>query len=206
MPELLPALANRRARRAFDPRPVPEDLQHLLWQAVSVAPSHGNTQPVRLLLACSGDTRAAVIDALSEGNRTWAPAAPLLVAIAALPSHGGAVANSDGTLREYWAFHAGIATAHLMAQATDLGLIAHPMANFDEPAARAAFATPTDLCILVVVAVGYPGVAATLPDDLHQRESALQDRIPLANLLVEDRWTDDHVITARDLRDHAKGT
>ena len=51
MAELLEALAERRARRAFDPRPVPDDARESLWRAVSVAPSHGNAQSVRLLAA-----------------------------------------------------------------------------------------------------------------------------------------------------------
>ena len=205
MPDLLPALANRRARRAFDARPVPADVQQLLWRAVSIAPSHGNSQPVRLLVARSEATRAALAGALSEGNRTWAPAAPVLVALGAIPGHGTPITNSDGTTRDYWAFHAGIAAAHLMAQATDLGLVAHPMANFDEPAARTAFAAPAELRILVLMAIGYPGDPASLPPDLQRRESATQERIPLANLLVEDRWDPGHALSARELSGRAKG-
>lgn len=205
MPDLLPALANRRARRAFDHRPVPDDYQQLLWEAVSVAPSHGNTQQVRLLVARSEGSRAAVVAALSEGNRTWAGAAPLFVCVGSVPAHGSAVANSDGTTREYWAFHAGIATAHLMAQATELGLIAHPMANFDEVAVRAAFGAPDVVRILVVVAIGFPGDAAQLPDDLQKREAAPQDRIPLAHLVAGDRWSENNSLSARELRDRTKG-
>lgn len=203
MPDILPALANRRALRAFDSRPIPPDIEALLWQAVSVAPSHGNSQTTRFLIARSPETRRALVAALSEGNRTWAPKAPLLVAIAAMPSHAGPVANSDGSERELWGFQAGIAAEHLIAEATDLGLIAHPMAGFDEVAARAAFGAPPELRILVVVAVGYPGDPATLPGDLQARETAPQERIPLANLLVEDRWTEEHGVSARELRKRA---
>ena len=205
MPDLLPALANRRARRAFDARPVPGEYQQLLWEAVSVAPSHGNTQQVRLLVGRSEASRTAVLAALSEGNRTWAGAAPLFVCIASLPDHGGSVANSDGTTRDYWAFHAGVATAHLMAQATELGLVAHPMANFDEVGVRAAFGAPEGVRILVVVAIGFPGDMARLPEDLQKREAAPQDRIPLAHLVAEDRWSENNSLSARELRDRAKG-
>jgi nitroreductase len=203
MRDILPALADRRARRAFDPRPIPPDVESLLWQAVSVSPSHGNSQTTRFLIARSPETRDALVNALSEGNRTWAPRAPLLVGVGAMPAHGGPAVNSDGSQRELWGFQAGIAAEHLMAEATDLGLIAHPMAGFDEVAARAAFAAPPELRILVVVAVGYPGDPATLPEDLQPRETAPQERIPLANLLVEDRWADEHGLSARELRKRA---
>ncbi|MGH7751613.1 MAG: nitroreductase family protein, partial [Gemmatimonadales bacterium] len=141
--------------------------------------------------------------ALSEGNRSWAPAAPLLVGIAALPGHAGNQINSDGSERDLWGFQAGLAAANFLAQATELGLIAHPMAGFDEVAARAAFRAPGELRVLVLVAVGYPGDVTTLPLDLQPRETAPQERIPLANLLVEDRWTAEHGVSARELRKRA---
>ena len=137
MAELIEALTKRRARRAFDPREVPGDAQELLWRAVSVAPSHGNVQSVRLLVAQAEAVRGRVVAALSEGNRNWAPAAPLLVALGSLPEHEHA--DSYGAQRALWSFHAGIAAGNLMAQATALGLVAHPMAGFDEGAVRVAF-------------------------------------------------------------------
>mgnify|MGYP005850406943 CR=1 FL=1 len=196
---LLPALADRRVRRAFAPRPVPDDVQERLWIAVSVAPSHGNVQSTRLLVAHGRDVHRAVIAALSEGNKQWAPAAPLFAAVAALPSHERA--RSYGEDRALWALHAGIALGNLMAQATHDGLVAHPMANFDEPALRDAFGAPPELRILAVVAIGYPGDPSTLPEDLQAREVAPRKRQPLASLVVVDRWQPHHAREARPPRD-----
>jgi nitroreductase len=198
--DILPALAERRARRAFDPRPIEREIQQTLWRAVQVAPSHGNSQPTRILVATSPAVRAKLEDALYQGNRTWAPAAPLLVALAALPSHDPTIQNSDGTERELWAFHTGIAAAHLLAQATALGLVAHPMAGFDEHAVRAAFQAPPEVRVLAVIAIGYPGQVESLPEDLQRAETRPQDRLPLDHLVVEDRWTERHSVSARDLR------
>lgn len=202
---LLPALAKRRASRAFSGQPVPPEAQELLWQAVSVAPSRGNSQPTRLLVARSDAVRKALEGALSKNNRTWASAAPLFVAIAVNPSHDGVETNSDGSEREMWGYHAGIATGNLMAQATALGLIAHPMSKFDEVAARAAFAAPPQIRLMTIVAVGYPGSPESLPPDLQEREKMPQDRLPLVNLVADDRWGPEHGISARDLgpRKHA---
>lgn len=200
MPELLPALANRRASRAFANRPVEEELQLLLWKAVSVAPSHGNTQPTRILVARSPESRAALLAAISDGNRNWAPAAPLLFAVAAVPSHDTTPQDFGGTTREVWAMHAGIAIGNLMAQATAVGLVAHPMAGFDEPAVRSVFGAPDDLRILAVVAAGYPGDPALLPEDLARKETAPQDRLPLEHLIAFDRWAEVNAVSARELR------
>lgn len=198
---VLPAIEGRRARRAFDPRPVSREVEASLWRAVSLAPSHGNSQPVRVLVARSGATRETLIGALAAGNRLWAPAAPLLIAIASIPEHAPAQPNSDGTTREYWGLAAGIALGNLMAQATSLGLVAHPMAAFDEPAARAAFGAPNTVRVHVVVAIGYPGDPATLPDDLRARETAAQERVPVDTLVAEDRWGEGNAASARSLRE-----
>ena len=200
MDELLPALANRRARRAFTSEPVAAVSEGLLWRAVAVAPSHGNTQPARVLIARSAEIRSALLAALSEGNRGWASAAPLLFALAVIPTHDTPQANNDGTTRELWAFHGGIAAANLMAQATALGLIAHPMAGFDEVAARAAFGVPPDARIVVVFAVGYPGEIGSLAEDLRPRETVAQDRLPTEHFIAEDRWTAVLEVSARDFR------
>ena len=177
-----------------------DDLQQLLWKAVSIAPSHGNTQPTRILVARSAETRAALIAAISEGNRNWAPAAPLLFAIAAVPSHDTTPQDFAGTTREVWAMHAGIAIGNLMAQATALGLIAHPMAGFDEPGVRAVFGAPDDVRIVAVVAAGYPGDPASLPEDLARKETAPRDRLALEHLVAFDRWSDVNAVSARELR------
>lgn len=170
MPELLPALAARRARRAFDTGPVPEDVQEVLWQAVSVAPSHGNSQATRILLAESAGTRERLAGALGEGNLSWATAAPLLLAIASIPAHEGRPKDRDGNERELWAFNSGIATGNLLAQATALGLVAHPMAGFDEPAAREAFGAPAGVRVLVIVAIGTRAIpAASRPSSSNAR-------------------------------------
>ena len=196
MAELIEALSGRRARRAFDPREVPAETRELLWRAVSIAPSHGNVQTARLLVAQSEAVREKLVAALSEGNRNWAPAAPLLVALGSMPEHEHA--DSYGEERALWSFHAGIAAGNLMAQATALGLIAHPMAGFDEAAVRDAFGAPGELRVLVVFAIGFPGPVEALPEDLQRRERREQRRQPLERLVAVDRWREENGTPARD--------
>ena len=198
-PDLLPALRDRRALRAFDGRPVPDDVQDVLWESVIVAPSHGNTQPWRILVAGSDESRAGLERSLSDGNKSWALRAPLLVAIAANPDH--ARARKYGSERALWAYDSGIATGNLMAQATALGLIAHPMTAFDEQTVREAFTAPEEIRVLCVIAIGYPGPPDQLPEDLQEKERAPQSRMPRKHVVAQDRWTAENSVSARDLRD-----
>ena len=204
MAELLPALANRRASRAFSPRAVEESAQELLWRAVSVAPSHGNAQPTRIVVARSADARTALLAAISDGNRNWAPAAPLLFVLCANPYNDFSLTNSDGSVRELYALHVGIALGTLLAQATEIGLIAHPMAGFDERAVRAALGIPQEVRVLCVVAAGYAGDAVSLPADLAARETRDQERIPIENLVSHDGWDDRQGPSAREISKRAK--
>jgi nitroreductase len=199
-PELLSALSERRAKRAFSPAAVPAALQEVLWRAFSVAPSRGNTQAARLLVAEDNPTHAAVVAALSEGNRVWGAEAPLFVAITTRPD-ADALAKPGTVGRDAWSFDAGIATGNLLAQATALNLVAHPVAGFDEAGVRAAFGAPNDLRVLAVVAIGIPGEVESLPEDLQERETAPQSRIPLDVLVASEQWTDRNALTARELRE-----
>lgn len=200
MAEILEALALRRARRAYDPRPIEPDVEEALWEAISIAPSHGNSQPTRVVVARSAARRGALIHALNEGNQQWAVAAPLLAAILAVPAHDFPQTNSDGTVRDMWAFNAGIATGNLLAQATAMGLLAHPMAGFDEPAVRVALDIPGDVRVLVVAAIGYPGRADSLPDDLRKKEDIPQERVPRTALVADDSWHESQAIGWREWR------
>jgi len=205
MVEVLDALTQRRARRAFDVRPVEPEVQAALWRAVQISPSHGNAQPVRVVVAESAEARERLLGALGQGNTSWAPAAPLLFALAAIPSHDSTFESEDGQVRELWAFHAGIAAGNLMAQATSMGLIAHPMASFDEGAARKAFEAPDDVRVLAIFAVGYPGEVSSLPEDLQRRETSTQDRLGIERLVGIDRWNDEMSVSARDVRRQVPG-
>lgn len=200
MPELLDAIARRRAVRAFAPDPVPPQYEDLLWEAAARAPSHGNTQPARILVARSPGVREDLVAGLNEGNRHWASKAPLLFAMGADPSYDVEIESGDGRRRELYQLHVGIALGNLMAQATALGLIAHPMAAFDEVDVRAAFFAPESVRILVVVACGFPGDPASLPPDLAERELAPQWRLPRENRVAEDRWLPGLAVSARELR------
>lgn len=204
MAEVLDVLVQRRARRAFDARPVENDVQETLWRALQVAPSHMNAQPTRVLVARSADVREKLLAALSAGNQSWAPAAPLLFALVSLPEHDAVIEGSDGRVRELWGFHAGLAAGNLLAQATALGLIAHPIATFDEAAARAVFDAPAEARILVIFAVGYPGAVESLPEDLQRRESSRQHRLELDHLVGVDRWDAKMGVSYRSLREQTR--
>lgn len=176
---LHPLLSERWSPRGFDPGSTLalEDVLPLL-EAARWAPSSGNTQPWRFAVVLRSDARhAALVAALSPGNRTWAPRAAALVVAVGLAE--------DATGRPYrsWQHDTGQAVAHLTLQAVADGLHAHQMGGFDKDAVRALLRLTPAQQPAVVVAVGRLG-GPPLDDALAAREAAERVRRPLSELLL----------------------
>ncbi|GAB4534243.1 MAG: nitroreductase family protein [Anaerolineales bacterium] len=176
-------IAERRSPRAFDPsRPVDDAAVFALLEAARWAPSAFNAQPWRFIVGRKGDeTYGRILDTLMDSNRIWAQNAPLLI-LAVAQERG-----EHGEMRYAW-HDMGLATAQLMLQAVALGLFTHVMAGFSKDAARAAFAIPDDFSPVTVIAAGYLGDAADLPEALREREDAPRSRRPLSETAFREVW------------------
>ena len=177
-----PLLAQRWSPRGFDPAHVltREDLLPLL-EAARWAPSAGNTQPWRFVVALRGEPlHARLLAALNRGNQGWAArASALLVLVALTEDEGGKPYPS--------ALHdTGQAAAHLTVQAEAEGLRVHQMAGLDAEGVRAAAGLSPVQRPVVVVAVGVPG-GEPLEGRLAEREAAPRSRRPLAELVLAGR-------------------
>ena len=178
-------MARRWSPRAFDERPVGSDLLRTLFEAARWAPSSNNEQPWRYIVA-SKDHKSdwtRLFDCLVEGNRRWAGGAPVLVlSIASMQF------EDDGKPNRH-AFHdTGLATENLVLQATALGLVAHQMAGFDVEKARADLSIPSGCEPVAMIAIGYPGDPAALPERLRERELQPRSRRPIEEWTFFGRW------------------
>ncbi|MBO3735216.1 nitroreductase family protein [Glycomyces niveus] len=171
-----PLLAARHSTRAFAPGiDLTEPQVAALLEAARWAPSAGNTQPWRFLLARrdTGEFKR-VLETLNPGNRDWAAnASALLVAVRT-------DANARGPL-SHAAYDLGQAIAHLTFQAAAEGLTVRQMGGFDAAALAAEFGLEAPLVPTTVVAIGEPGDPADLDDAV-----AGPDRAPRARLAVDD--------------------
>ena len=176
---LHPLIAERWSPRSFDAGHELTDRQvTALLEAARWAPSASNTQPWRFAVARRGSAgHAAVLDALSPGNRTWAHAASALIVVAA------EAFGPDGAARLWGAYDTGQAVAHLSVQAQHEGLAVHQMGGFDRDRITGLLAAP-DVTPLVVVAVGRRDDPARLDEPFAGRETAARDRLPVEALLL----------------------
>ena len=56
--------------------------------------------------------------------------------------------------RLYYLFDTGMATAFLILRATELGLVAHPIAGFNETSAKEILGIPKEMRLITLVIVG----------------------------------------------------
>lgn len=171
--EFSEVIRKRRSIRGYLPDPVPPPLLNAILEAVRIAPSATNAQPVRLILVTDPAIKAALRSAY---DKPWFFSAPLILAGCVDPSK--AWKRSDG-------FNAAeldlaIAFDHLTLAATDLGLGTCWVCNFDEKKAKAALGIPEDVRLVAMTPLGYPDPQA--PMRSFSRKT--QDEI-----LVREKWS-----------------
>jgi nitroreductase len=180
-------IRTRWSPRAFSNRDVSnQDLKSVL-QAARWAASSYNEQPWRFFVVrkSDGDAYQRFLDTLVPANQAWAGKAPVLIIMAAKKTF-----SHNGSANYYGLHDAGQALAHLMLQATALGLHAHAMAGFSHEKAREVIGIPGDYDIGAAVALGYMGDVDELPEQTRKTELAKRQRKPLAEIAFGSRWNE----------------
>ncbi|MBU0761892.1 MAG: nitroreductase family protein [Candidatus Altiarchaeota archaeon] len=142
------AIQKRRAYRVFENEKVTDDAVKMLATAVSLAPSCFNNQPWRLVFVRDKKTLRKLHEALSEGNG-WAKEAPMIVAVFSKQEDDCNIGE-----RHYHQFDSGIAVGQMILQATELGLVAHPIAGYNPERARDILKIPGGYNIIALIIVG----------------------------------------------------
>ena len=168
-------LQERKASRAISTQGLSEETIDQLMNAAQLSASCFNNQPWRFLFL----TEAAALEkgrkALA-GPNGWAKKAPLLIAGISKPDLDCQL--KDG--RDYYLFDLGMATQLLLMQATELNLIARPMAGFNPNVIREEFAITQEYEIYVMIAIGYEGNIDELDERLQDVSRAPRTRNPLS--------------------------
>lgn len=170
---VLDVIASRRSRRAFSAKPVEAEKIKILFEAARWAPSSVNEQPWVYLYATKEQPLwQQIFDSLNDGNKIWAKDAPLLVV--SLARKNFTRSDRPNASAKY---DLGGANAFLSLQATELGLNVHQMGGYDSQKLRDDLHIPDTFEQGVIMAIGYPGDAGTLPENLRLREITPRQRI-----------------------------
>ncbi|WP_419871380.1 nitroreductase family protein [Candidatus Pristimantibacillus sp. PTI5] len=155
---------NRWSSRAFQEKPVPEELLNRILESACWAPSGNNLQPWRFIVADTKEKLAQFHSFIVPRNMVWCTKAPMLILILSRKT------NEQGDPIRSHSFDAGAAWGTLAIAAAQKGLNTRAMGGFDAAAARSVLHIPEEYDLHCVVALGYRAPVDELPEELRERE------------------------------------
>lgn len=168
----------RWSPRAFKEDKLSKEQIDTLLEAAHWAPSSYNAQPWYFVYASTEQALNKLRPVMVEQNQAWANKAPLLILVFArkkLEFNG-----KDNTKAE---FDSGSAWMSLALQAHSMGLIAHAIGGFyDDKAYEVTGLSPEVFKPMAMIAVGYHGDTADLPEVFQEKEFP-SDRKDLAQVI-----------------------
>ncbi len=147
------AIETRRAFRSLDPAAIPDDLIRDLARHAQLAPSCDNKQPWRFVFVRDPERLKEMRAALTTNN-DWVHAASMIVVVYSRKEDDCVIRD-----REYHQFDTGMAAAFLILRATELGLVAHPIAGFSPKKTREILGIPEEYQVIAWINVGLHSAA-----------------------------------------------
>ena len=180
------AIEARRAYRSLDPVAITDDLIWDLAKCASLSASCFNNQPWRYVFVRDPEELARVFTGMTKGNQ-WTERASMFIAVFSKPDLDCIIKD-----REYNWFDTGMATALLILRATELGLVAHPIAGFREAEVKPMLGIPENMRLLTLVIVGKHTAAPNpvLSEKQLHDEVERPPRLPLERIAFIDRVPD----------------
>lgn len=149
--ETLETIRKRCSLRAhISDRPVEPDKIRRVLEAACLAPSARNSQPWRFIVVQGQEAVESLARTAFLGPAQAIGQAPVIIVVCARP---GDDVIHDG--KEYHLFDVGLAVENMLLAATDLGLVTHPMASFNEAEMKRQLHIPEDYRVVIVTPLAY---------------------------------------------------
>lgn len=178
------AIKERRAYRSLEPVEITKDLVYDLAESAQLSASCFNNQPWRYVFVYDPKMLKKMHEALSSGNE-WAQKASMIIVVFGKQ-------EDDCVIRDriYYRFDIGMATAHLILRATELGLVAHPIAGYSPKKTREILGIPEDADVITLVIVGKHSdkIDPVLSDKQVEAEKKRPKRIPIDEFVYINRY------------------
>lgn len=181
---VIDAINERRAYRSLAPIEVTEELMRDLARCAQLAPSCFNNQPARFVFVYAPDMLAKMKEVYNKGNE-WCQMASLVVVVLAEKEADCVIRD-----REYYLFDAGLQTAFLVLRATELGLVAHPIAGYKPELVRTILDIPAHMQVVTLVLIGKRAntISPLLSEKQIEWEKKRPERLPLEQVAFFNRY------------------
>ncbi|HHW09385.1 MAG TPA: nitroreductase [Firmicutes bacterium] len=147
--ELYEAIRTRRSVRAYEDRPIPEDVLMRVMEAARLAPSARNLQPWKFILVTDPELRRQVAEA-ANGQMFIATAPVIIAGVALEPAH---VMSCEVPA---YAVNLGIAMEHIALAAAAEGLGTCWIGAFSQSKVKEILKVPEPYKIVELMPLGYP--------------------------------------------------
>jgi nitroreductase len=180
--EVVEAIEKRRAYRSLDPVEITDDMVKELARCANLAPSCNNFQPERFVFVYSKEMLEKMKPVFNRGNE-WCHAASLMIAVFSEKKLDCIIKD-----REYYLFGTGMAVGFLMLRATEMGLVAHPIAGYKPDMVKEVLGIPAENSVITIILVGKksPNISTVLSPDQVDREKKRPERLPLEKFAFKD--------------------
>jgi nitroreductase len=182
---VIEAIERRRAYRSFEAVRITDELVEDLARSAQLAPSCFNYQPWKFVFVYDEEMLVKMREALSKGNE-WVYAASLIIAVFGKREDD---CNTQG--REYYLFDMGQASAFLQLRATELGLVAHPIAGYSESKVKEILGIPDEYKVITLINVGKKSdkISPALSEKQIEWEKNRPERKRLQKFIFKNRFS-----------------
>ena len=142
------AIEKRRAYRSLKPVEITEEIINFLAESAQLSASCFNNQPWQYVFVYKKEMLEKMHEALSSGNE-WAKKASMIIAVLGKKENDCVIHD-----RIYYRFDIGMSTAHMTLRATELGLVAHPIAGYSPRKTREILDIPDELDVIALLIIG----------------------------------------------------
>ena len=180
------AIHNRRAYRSLEPVKISREIVDDLALHAGLSASCFNNQPWRFVFVYDKDVLAEMFENVSRGNK-WVQLSSLIIAVFSKPEDDCQIRS-----RIYHQFDVGMASAFLILRATELGLVAHPIAGFSPKKVRATLGIPDEYAVITLINVGKKSdeIHPYLSEDQVEKELERPARKALSEFAYHNKYTE----------------
>jgi nitroreductase len=179
------AIIKRRAYRSLLPIKITNDLINDLAECAQITASCFNNQPWRYIFVYDKDVLLKMHETLTTGNQ-WAKKASMIIVVLGRK-------EDDCIIRDrfYYQFDIGMATCAIILRATELGLVAHPIAGYSPKKTREILGIPKNIDVIALVIVGKHSdkIDPVLSKDQIEAEKERPKRKTLDEFVYINRYT-----------------
>jgi nitroreductase len=182
--DVIEAINTRRAYRSLAPVAITEELVRDLAHCAQLAPTCNNNQPARFVFVWDTAKLEQMKSVFNKGN-AWCHADSMVVAVCAEKEADCLIRD-----REYYLFDTGMQTAFLILRATELGLVAHPIAGYSPKAVREVLGIPDTMQVITLVNIGRHAdtISPVLSEKQVYDETHRPERLPLEQVAFFNRY------------------